>query len=115
VHAYLMYGFPSQTRKETLESLENVRKLFSAGNIHSAHWHRFVATVHSPIGRDPKNFGITLKPAAAPYEGLFAKYAVDYEDTVKTDHDHLGQGLRKALYNYMHGIGIDADIKTWFN
>ena len=26
----------------------------------------------------------------------------------------LGRGLRKALYNYMHGLGLDADVRAWF-
>ena len=28
VHAYLMYGFPTQTDQETIDSLEMVRQLF---------------------------------------------------------------------------------------
>ena len=23
-------------------------------------------------------------------------------------------GLRKALYNYMHGVGLDTDVRDWF-
>ena len=31
------------------------------------------------------------------------------------DHDTLGRGLNKALYNYMHGIGLEADVREWFD
>src|SRR6188768_1882556 len=62
VHAYLMYGFPSETVQETVDALERVRQLFEAGCLQSAFWHRFSATAHSPVGRDPARFGITLLP-----------------------------------------------------
>jgi hypothetical protein len=39
---------------------------------------------------------------------------VNFVDPTGTDHDYLGFGLRKALYNYMHGIGLDADVREWF-
>lgn len=31
VHAYLMYGFPTQTAQETIDSLEMVRQMFKSG------------------------------------------------------------------------------------
>lgn len=40
VHAYLMYGFPTQTTQETIDSLEVVRQLFQAGIVQSGYWHR---------------------------------------------------------------------------
>ncbi|MGE0761996.1 MAG: radical SAM protein [Bdellovibrionales bacterium] len=115
VHAYLMYGFPSQTEQETLDSLEIVRQLFQAGCLHSAHWHRFVATEHSPVGLQPEKFGITLRREERPEQGWFARNAIDFQDQVKCDHDALGQGLRRALYNYMHGIGMDQNVGVWFD
>jgi hypothetical protein len=39
---------------------------------------------------------------------------MDFTDPTGTDHDFLGQGLRKALYNYMHGIGLETDVREWF-
>jgi hypothetical protein len=33
---------------------------------------------------------------------------------VGADHDALGRGLNKALYNSMHGVGLDADVRSWF-
>jgi hypothetical protein len=88
-----------------------VRQLFAAGCIHSAYWHRFAATAHSPIGLNPSAYGITLKP---PPVITFAHNDVAFEDPVGTDHDLLGPGLRKALYNYMHGVGLDVDVREWF-
>jgi radical SAM superfamily enzyme YgiQ (UPF0313 family) len=41
VHAYLMYGFPTQNEAETVDALERVRQLFAAGCIQSAYWHRY--------------------------------------------------------------------------
>jgi hypothetical protein len=51
VHAYLMYGFPTQTVQDTVDALEYVRQLFAAGCIQSGFFHRFACTVHSPVGR----------------------------------------------------------------
>jgi hypothetical protein len=111
VHAYLMYGFPTETLQDTIDALERVRQLFAAGCIHSAHWHRFAATAHSPIGLHPDRYGITLRP---PPDIQFAHNDVEFDDPVGTDHDFLGGGLRKAVYNYMHGVGLDTDVREWF-
>jgi hypothetical protein len=111
VHAYLMYGFPTETAQETVDSLERVRQLFAAGCIQSAFWHRFAATAHSPIGQNPDLFGIRLQRAPAV---SFARNDLPFDDPTGCDHDALGEGLRKALYNYMHGIGLDLDVRQWF-
>lgn len=112
VHAYLMYGFPTETEQETLDSLERVRQLFAAGCLQSAFWHRFAATVHSPIGHRPDLYGIRLTRAPAV---TFAENEVPFTDPTGVDHDRLGAGLRKALYNYMHGLGLDDDVRRWFD
>jgi hypothetical protein len=112
VHAYLMYGFPTQTVQETVDSLDVVRQLFAAGCIQSGFFHRFACTVHSPVGLAPQDYGITLK-ALPP--GAFARNDVEFSDPVGTDHDLLGLGLKKAIYNYMHGIGLDDDVRMWFD
>ena len=111
VHAYLMYGFPTETAQDTIDALERVRQLFAAGCIQSAYWHRFAATAHSPIGLHPEEYGITLRP---PRTVTFAHNDIEFDDPVGTDHDFLGSGLRKALYNYMLGLGLDADVREWF-
>ncbi len=112
VHAYLMYGFPTQTEQDTVDALELVRQLFANGCIHSGFWHRFVCTVHSPVGQHPQDYGVTLHPLPP---GTFARNDVGFLDPTGTDHDALGPGLKKAIYNYMHGIGLDEDVRTWWD
>ncbi len=112
VHAYLMYGFPTQTVQDTVDALEYVRQLFAAGCIQSGFWHRFACTVHSPVGKDPAAYGVTLQ-ALPPVS--FAKNDIAFIDPTGTDHDGLGAGLKKALYNYMHGIGLDDNVRRWFD
>jgi hypothetical protein len=111
VHAYLMYGFPTETAQETIDALERVRQLFAEGCVQSAFWHRFTATAHSPVGRQPELFGITLRK---PPPITFAKNDVLFDDPTGTDHDFFAEGLRRAVYNYMHGVGLDADPRSFF-
>jgi radical SAM superfamily enzyme YgiQ (UPF0313 family) len=111
VHAYLMYGFPTQTVQDTVDALEYVRQLFAAGCIQSGYFHRFTCTVHSPVGKDPKAYGIELLPLTP---GAFAQNDVQFTDPIGVDHDALGVALNKALYNYMHGIGLDQNVRSWF-
>ena len=111
VHAYLMYGFPTQTVQETVDALEYVRQLFAAGCIQSGFFHRFTCTVHSPVGRHPEHYGVTLAP---PHEAPFASNDINFSDDTGIDHDRYGEALRKALFNYMHGVGLDLDVREWF-
>jgi hypothetical protein len=112
VHAYLMYGFPTQTLHDTVDALEYVRQLFAAGCIQSGFFHRFVCTVHSPVGQHPEEYGVALQPLPPV---SFARNDVGFIDPTGVDHDALGIALNKALYNYMHGIGLDEDVRNWFS
>lgn len=112
VHAYLMYGFPTQTVQDTVDALEYVRQLFAAGCIQSGFFHRFACTVHSPVGQNPQDYGVTLQPLPP---GSFAKNDIAFIDPTGVDHDALGGALKKALYNYMHGIGLEQDVRQWFS
>jgi radical SAM superfamily enzyme YgiQ (UPF0313 family) len=112
VHAYLMYGFPTQTVQDTVDALEYVRQLFAAGCIQSGFFHRFACTVHSPVGLHPAQYGVRLKPLPPV---SFAKNDVGFIDPSGVDHDALGIALNKALYNYMHGLGLDEDVRSWFS
>ncbi|QWE28054.1 radical SAM protein [Polynucleobacter sp. AM-7D1] len=112
VHAYLMYGFPTQTVQETVDSLEYVRQLFENGCIQSGFFHRFTCTVHSPVGLDPAAYGIELVPLP-PIS--FAKNDIAFIDPTGVDHDLLGVGLKKAIYNFMHGVGFEEDAHQWFD
>ena len=111
VHAYLMYGFPTQTVQETVDALEYVRQFFENGCIQSGFFHRFTCTVHSPVGKDPQDYGISLVPLP---EISFAKNDVAFIDPSGVDHDLLGLGLKKAIYNFMHGVGFEEAVDTWF-
>ncbi len=112
VHAYLMYGFPTQTDQETIDSLEMVRQLFDSAVLQSAFWHRFALTAHSPVGLNPSKYNIkTLSETI----GSFANNDVEYEDETGGDHDGFGYGLKKSLFNYMHNIGIDDPLQKWFD
>jgi radical SAM superfamily enzyme YgiQ (UPF0313 family) len=112
VHAYLMYGFPTQTVQDTIDALELVRQLFANGCIQSGFFHRFTCTVHSPVGLNPEEYGVTLKPLPPV---SFAQNDVLFTDPTGVDHAALGVGLRKAIYNFMHGIGLDEDVRNWFD
>ena len=112
VHAYLMYGFPTQTVQDTVDALEYVRQLFDAGCIQSGFWHRFACTAHAPVGLQPAQFGVTLQPLP---QIRFAKNDVRFDDPTGVDHGALGVALNKALYNYMHGLGLDEDVRSWFD
>ena len=111
VHAYLMYGFPTQTVQDTVDALEYVRQLFLNGCIQSGFFHRFTCTVHSPVGLNPEEYGIELPPLPP---GDFAKNDRPFIDPTGVDHDALGNALKKAIYNYMHGIGLEEDVRMWF-
>jgi Radical SAM superfamily len=112
VHAYLMYGFPTETDRETIESLERVRQFFEAGLLQSAFWHRFTATRHSPVGLNPGAYGITI---AGPARGPFANNDLTHIDPAGIHPERFGPGLAKAIYNYMHGKLLDADVRSFFD
>jgi hypothetical protein len=107
-----MYGFPTQTVQDTVDALEYVRQLFAAGCIQSGFFHRFACTAHAPVGLHPEQFGVTLKPLP---KITFAKNDMQFIDPTGVDHDALGQALNKALYNYMHGLGLDTNVRNWFD
>ena len=112
VHAYLMYGFPTQTQQETIDALEIVRQFFHEGLIQSAFWHRFTATVHSDVGKNPKKYSCTIVDQPV---GLFARNDLVHVDRSGCEHSVFAQGLNKAVYNFMYGIGTDLAIKDWFD
>jgi hypothetical protein len=104
-------GYPPPPAQHTIDAPARVRQLFVEGCLQSAFWHRFTATAHSPIGRAPELYGIRLR-AAAP--ATFARNDLAFDDPTGCDHDALAAGLRKAVYNFMHGVGLDADPRSWF-
>ena len=112
VHAYLMYGFPTQTTQETVDSLEVVRQLFEAGIVQSGYWHRFSMTAHSPVGKNPAKYQVA---AIGPEPGSFAWNDLWHDDPLGADHETFGPGLAKSLYNYLHGVALREPLSFWFD
>jgi hypothetical protein len=111
VHAYLMYGYPTQTIQETVDSLEMVRQLFELGVLQSGFWHQFAMTAHSPVGMFPEEFGVIPEQN----EITFANNDINFKDKTGINHDKFSYGLKKSLFNYMHGICFDYDLQDWFD
>lgn len=111
VHAYLMYGYPTQTIQETVDSLEMVRQLFELGVLQSGFWHQFAMTAHSPVGMFPEKFGVIPEQN----EIMFANNDINFIDKTGINHDKFSFGLKKSLFNYMHGICFDYDLQDWFD
>ena len=130
VHTYLMYGFPTETLQETIDALDNVRRMFREGVVQSAFWHRYAMTAHSPSGCNPEKYGAhhlsnsddTLTPALTPaltptsqYTApLFCRNEIPFHYDFGYDLDAVGQTLRVATYNYMNGLALDRPARKWF-
>lgn len=112
VHAYLMYGFPTQTAQETIDSLEMVRQMFQAGILQSAFWHQFAMTAHSPVGLNPAQYGVLKETETI---GTFANNDIVHIDPTGAEHDSFSYGLKKSLLNYMHGACFDYPLQKWFD
>ena len=111
VHSYLMYGYPTQTVQETVDSLEMVRQMFEMGILQSGFWHQFALTTHSPVGKNPAEFGVT--PLLQNI--TFANNDVDFTDDTGIDHSKFSFGLKKSLFNFMHGINFEIPLQDWFD
>ncbi len=112
VHAYLMYGFPTQTAQETVDSLEMVRQLFQNGILQSGFWHQFAMTAHSPVGISPESYGVH---SVGPKFGGFAENDLFHEDPEGAEHELFSEGLKVSLFNYMHGAGLEEHHSHWFD
>ncbi|MEN9358562.1 MAG: hypothetical protein RL095_97 [Verrucomicrobiota bacterium] len=112
VHGYLMYGFPTQTSQETLDSLEVVRQLFEAELLKSGFFHRFALTEHSPVAKNPDRFGVEI---TGPAFGGFARNELQFSDRLGDDPSPFTSGLNAALYNYMHANCLDQPVSDWFD
>jgi hypothetical protein len=111
VHVYLMYGYPSQTAQELVDALELVRALFATDALHSAYWHRFALTAHSLALRDASKLHLRVRDVAAD---AFAKNEIGFTELGRVDPGIYREGLHKAVYNYMHGMGLELDVRSWF-
>ncbi|MEL6343879.1 MAG: radical SAM protein [Myxococcota bacterium] len=112
VHAYLMYGFPTQTAKETLNSMEIVRQLFAEGLLSSGFWHRFTLTRHSDVFQDPEKFSVSIPHFI---DAPFATNDIPHEDPRGANPDDFEPGLSQSLRAWMEGRELDRPLITWFN
>lgn len=112
VHAYLMYGFPTQTSQETIDALEYVRQMFAYNIIQSGYWHQFAMTAHSPVGKNPEKYKVK---ALVGTDMPFANNDLPHEDLEGCNHEMYSKGLSKSLFNFMNGIGIDFPLQEWFD
>lgn len=111
-HAYLMYGFPTQTKQETINSLEIVRQMFETGILNSAYWHKFALTKHSLVYKNPDNFKIKIKDIE---DNPFCNNDAEFTEVNGFNHDELTDGLKTSLYNYMKGVGFEIPLYEWFD
>ncbi|MBE7628579.1 B12-binding domain-containing radical SAM protein [Tenacibaculum piscium] len=112
VHAYLMFGFPTETEQETIDSLEVVRQLFQHNCIQSAFWHQFACTSHSPVGKNPDAFEIKI--TGPEFKG-FAENDLYHEDPTGAEHHLYSQGLNTALNNYLNYKGFEIPLQDYFD
>ena len=120
VHAYLMYGFPTETEEEAFGALGFVRDLFREDLVQSAFWHRFALTVHSPVAADPDRFGIRIvdcRPRGRGRYGkcVFRRNELAYEEPGSPDWNTIGRALNLALFNYLEGGGLRKSVYYWRN
>lgn len=111
VHAYLMYGFPTENEQETIDSLEIVRQLFENEVLQSGFWHQFAMTSHSPVGLNPSAYNV--ERIGPKFEG-FADNDLYHKDPTGAKHEDFSDGLRISLFNFMHGLGLEEDLSIWF-
>lgn len=112
VHAYLMYGFPTQTTQETIDSLEVVRQMFSNHCLHSGFWHQFAMTAHAPVGLDPQAYQVEKNDFE--FEG-FAWNDLPHHDPTGAKHTRFSDGLKTSIFNFMHGLELDLPAHRWFS
>lgn len=112
VHSYLMFGIPSQTLEDVIDGCEILRQCFKEKIINSAFWHRFSATIHSDFGQNPDKYGIEILTPKSNFCNNDLKFV---EKNCKIDWDNIGNSLKKMLYNFQLGIGIDFPVREWFD
>ena len=112
VHAYLMYGYPTQTAQEIVDALDYVRSLFESDALQSAYWHRFALTAHSKAFHDANKLHLRVLDGRSTG---FSRNEIPFDEPGREDPAIYGEGLRRAVYNFMHGVGFDLDVRSWFD
>jgi hypothetical protein len=79
--------------------------------LQSGFWHQFAMTAHSPVGMFPEEFGVIPEQNKV----TFANNDIAFKDKTGINHDKFSFGLKKSLFNYMHGICFEYDLQDWFD
>jgi hypothetical protein len=72
----------------------------------------FTATAHSPIGLNPKEFGIEI--TGPVFEG-FAQNDLFHDDLQGADHTKYSEGLKRALDSYLNKADFNEELQNWFD
>jgi hypothetical protein len=59
----------------------------------------------------PEEFGVIPEQN----EITFANNDINFRDKTGINHDKFSFGLKKSLFNYMHGICFDYNLQDWFD
>lgn len=114
VHAYMIYGFYSETSQDLINSMETLRQLFANGLLDSSFWHKFVLTKHSTLFAEyQKGLHPKLKPVINNEKSWFAQNDIRFEGEEKSQ--RYTDYLEYALNNWMHGIGLNKKVQSWFD
>jgi radical SAM superfamily enzyme YgiQ (UPF0313 family) len=104
VHAYLIYGFPGQSRADIVDSAEVCRQLFEAELIDSAFWHRFVLTRHSRMYAE---WRIGKREGLEPVDRAWDFADNDLGFSGEGAYDEFDGPLAASLEAWMSGEGLE--------
>lgn len=137
VHAYMIYGYWSDTEQSIIDSMETLRQFFEAGLLDSAFWHKFVLTRHSTVYKEwqqavqlmnnksvsinrhlsQKNKDIPdiikLHPIEPKGNGIFAKNGLHFANEQQSE--KFGAPLDSALEDWMHGENLSVPVQQYFS
>lgn len=119
VHAYMIYGYWTQTDQDIIDSMETLRQFFENGLLDSSFWHKYVLTTHSTDYDKYKKNGNrltegnhSLEPIEITDSGIFAKDGLHFKGEEKSE--KFGPGLNAALDAWMHGEHLHTNVQKFF-
>src|SRR5574344_287188 len=137
VHAYMIYGYWSDTVQDIIDNMETLRQFFEAGLLDSAFWHKFVLTRHSTVykewqqavqlmnnksvsinrHRSQKNKDIPdiikLHPIEPKGNCILAKNGLHFANEQQSE--KFGAPLDSALEDWMHGENLSVPVQQYFS
>lgn len=119
VHAYMIYGYWTQTDQDIIDSMETLRQFFQNGLLDSSFWHKYVLTTHSTDYDKYKKNGNkltegnhSLEPKEITSAGIFSKDGLHFAGEEKSQ--KFEQGLNSALDAWMHGEHLNTNVQKFF-